>query len=555
MIKPLSKPQIIISIAVLAAIFFIPFLGRVHLFDWDEINFAECSREMIKTNDYSRVYINFMPFWEKPPMFFWMQSTAMKIFGVTEFAARFPNAICGIITLIVVFICGSRIYDKKFGVLWALTFGGSLFPNMYFKSGIIDPWFNLFTFLSLFNFIMYHWARNKFDKEGLVKNPVYYVIWSGIFMGLAVLTKGPVSLMVFLLSLGVYIIYNRFRFYFNWGHAILFLIVAAVVTSAWYGYESMKNGPLFISEFLKYQYRLLTTHDAGQKGFWGYHYVVLLIGCFPASLFAIPSFFKTNYSSRFDKDFKKWMQILFWVVTILFTAVQSRIIHYSSLAWFPLTFLAAYSFYKWDLKQMSYKKYVGVFVGILGGFISLFLLAFPYLAMNIKKFIPYVNDPFAKAMMQSDVYWSGIEGIAGLFLVISIVAGIRSLHKSNFQKAAWVFFGGTAIAIFLASAIIVPKVERYSQGAAIDFLIQRQGEDCYVNTLGYYSYAQLFYVRKEKPVNPNSYNELWLLTGNIDKPAYFVSKVDRIERYKKYTELKELYRKNGFIFLKRDIKK
>ena len=555
MTRPLSKPQIIIFIAVLAAIFFIPFLGRVHLFDWDEINFAECSREMIKMNDYSRVYINFMPFWEKPPMFFWMQSTAMKIFGVTEFAARFPNAICGIITLIVVFICGSRIYDKKFGVLWALAFGGSLFPNMYFKSGIIDPWFNLFTFLSLFNFIIYHWARNKFDKEGLVKNPQHYVIWAGIFMGLAVLTKGPVSLMVFLLSLGVYFIYNRFRFYFNWWHAILFLIVAAVVTSAWYGYETMKNGPSFIAEFLKYQYRLFSTHDAGQKGFWGYHYVVLLIGCFPASLFAIPSFFKTNYTSRFDKDFKKWMQILFWVVTILFTIVQSRIIHYSSLAWFPLTFLAAYSFYKWDLKQMSYKKYVGVFVGILGGFISLFLLAFPYLAMNIKKFIPYVNDPFAKAMMQSDVYWSGIEGIAGLFLLISIVAGLRSLNKNNFQKAAWIFFGGTAIAIFLASAIIVPKVERYSQGAAIDFLIQRQGEDCYVNTLGYYSYAQLFYVRKEKPVNPNSYNEQWLLTGNIDKPAYFVSKVDRIESYKKYTELKELYRKNGFIFLKRDVKK
>ncbi len=85
-------------------------------------------------------------------MFFWMQSTAMKVFGVNEFAARFPNAVCGIITLIVVFVCGSKIYNKKFGVLWALAFGGSLFPNMYFKSGIIDPWFNLFTFLSLYQF-------------------------------------------------------------------------------------------------------------------------------------------------------------------------------------------------------------------------------------------------------------------------------------------------------------------------------------------------------------------------------------------------------------------
>ncbi|MEO8764244.1 MAG: glycosyltransferase family 39 protein [Ginsengibacter sp.] len=551
----LSKPQIIIFISILAAIFFIPFLGRVHLFDWDEVNFAECSREMIKMNDYSRVYINFKPFWEKPPMFFWMQSTAMKVFGVTEFAARFPNAICGIVTLIVVFICGSKIYDRKFGVLWALAFGGSLFPNMYFKSGIIDPWFNLLTFLSLFNFILYHWARNGFDKEGLKERPIYYVIWSGIYMGLAVLMKGQVSLMVFLLSLGVYFIYNRFRFYFNWGHAILFLLVAALVTATWYGYETIKNGPWFIIEFLKYQYRLFSTHDAGQKGFWGYHYVVLLIGCFPASILAIPSFFKTNYGGRFDKDFKKWMQILFWVVTLLFTIVQSRIIHYSSLAWFPLTFLAAYSLYKWDLKQLVYKKYVGVFIAILGGFIALLLLAVPYIAINIKKLVPYVDDKFAKEMMQANVYWSGFEGIVGLLMIVSVVIGIRSLQKNHFQKAAWVLFGGTAIVIFLASVIIVPKVERYSQGAAIDFFIERQGEDCYVNTLGYYSYAQLFYVQKEKPVNPDSYDEQWLLTGHIDKPAYFVSKVDRIDRYKQYTALKELYRKNGFIFLKRDVPK
>jgi 4-amino-4-deoxy-L-arabinose transferase-like glycosyltransferase len=551
----LSRNQIIIFIAVLAALFFIPFLGRVHLFDWDEVNFAEASREMIKMHDYSRVYINFKPFWEKPPMFFWMQSTAMKIFGVTEFAARFPNALCGIVTLIVVFICGSKIYDKKFGLFWALAFGGSLFPNMYFKSGIIDPWFNLFTFLSLYNFILYHWARNKFDKEDLKKKPIYYVIWSGIFMGLAILTKGQVSLMVFLLALGVYFIYNRFRFYFNWWHAISFLIVAAAVTATWYGYETIKNGPWFIIEFLKYQYRLFTTHDAGQKGFFGYHYIVLLIGCFPASLLAIPSFFKTNYTSKFDKDFKKWMQILFWVVTILFTIVQSRIIHYSSLAWFPLTFLAAYSIYKWDLKQMNYKKYVGVFIAIIGGIISLFLLTLPYIAINLKQLVPYVKDKFANAMMQADVHWSGFEGIVGLLMIISIVIGIRSLNKNKFQKAAVVLFSGTAIVIFLASAIIVPKVERYTQGAAIDFFIQKQGEDCYVNTLGYFSYAQLFYVMKEKPTNPNSYDEQWLLTGDIDKPAYFVSKVDRIDKYKQYTELKELYRKNGFIFLKREVKK
>jgi hypothetical protein len=74
-----------------------------------------------------------------------------------------------------------------------------------------------------------------------------------------------------------------------------------------------------------------------------------------------------------------------------------------------------------------------------------------------------------------------------------------------------------------------------------------------VHTLGYKSYAQLFYTFKKKPTNENSYDEDWLLTGDIDKPVYFVSKVDRIAAFEKYTTLKELYRKNGFIFLKREL--
>ena len=541
-----------ILIAIVAAIFFIPFLGRVHLFDWDEINFAECSREMIKMDDYTRVYVNFLPFWEKPPMFFWMQSTAMKLFGVTELASRFPNAICGIITLVVVFLCGSRIYNKRFGLLWALAFGGSLFPNMYFKSGIIDPWFNLFTFLSLYFFILYHWKRNGFEQKSDSGKPLKNVLLSGIFMGLAVLTKGQVALMVFLMVLAVYFIYNRFRFYFGWGQAILFLLVALLVTFSWYGFETIKNGPWFITEFLKYQYRLFTTHDADQEGFLGYHYIVILIGCFPASLFALPSFFRTQYDSPKDKDFKKWMQFLFWVVTILFTIVQSRIIHYSSMAWFPVTFLAAYTINKWEGKKMDYKKYVGVACVIIGGIIAFVLTIVPFFAMNIKKLIPYVKDTFAQANMQAEVNWTGWESVIGLLLITFIFIGLYNLKNRFFFRAAWLFFGGTAIVVFLASAIIVPKIERYSQGAAIDFFIQKKGENCYVNVLGYKSYAQLFYTQKEKPTNKNSYSEEWLLTGNIDKPVYFVSRVDRIKNYTKYTELIELYRKNGFVFLRRD---
>lgn len=59
-----------LTIALLAALLFIPFIGQVHLFDWDEINFAESAREMIATGNYFSVQIDYAVFTEKPPLFF-----------------------------------------------------------------------------------------------------------------------------------------------------------------------------------------------------------------------------------------------------------------------------------------------------------------------------------------------------------------------------------------------------------------------------------------------------------------------------------------------------
>ena len=92
---------------LLSVVFFIG-LGNVHLFDWDEINFAESAREMIASGDYLRVQINFEPFWEKPPFFLWLQVGSMKLFGVNEFAARFPNAVFGFVYLISLYFIGKK---------------------------------------------------------------------------------------------------------------------------------------------------------------------------------------------------------------------------------------------------------------------------------------------------------------------------------------------------------------------------------------------------------------------------------------------------------------
>src|SRR6218665_85781 len=189
-----------------AAVLFIPFLGQVHLFDWDEVNFAECAREMLVTKNYLRVQIDFQPFWEKPPLFIWMQAFCMHLFGINEFAARLPNAIMGIVTLSTIFYIGKRVVSERMAWWWVLLYAGSWLPAFYFKSAIIDPTFNFFIFISFYQVFL---IRN--GAQGLL-----HALLAGAFLGMAVLTKGPVAILVALLSLTVYLILNKGFWGYKW---------------------------------------------------------------------------------------------------------------------------------------------------------------------------------------------------------------------------------------------------------------------------------------------------------------------------------------------------
>jgi 4-amino-4-deoxy-L-arabinose transferase-like glycosyltransferase len=201
--------------AALGALFFIPFLGGVHLFDWDEINFAEISREMMLMEEYTRIYINFQPFWEKPPLFFWNQAAAMYFFGVNEFSARLPNALIGIATLVLLFNIGKQLYSTRFGIIWAGVYFGSILPFLYFKSGIIDPYFNFFIFLGIYLFILFYWKKDKFEHIQLKRSSLTYLFAAGFFIGVGILTKGQVAYLIACLTFFVYWVYQRFRFYVN----------------------------------------------------------------------------------------------------------------------------------------------------------------------------------------------------------------------------------------------------------------------------------------------------------------------------------------------------
>ena len=540
-------------IALFAGIIYLPFLGGVHLFDWDEINFAEIAREMVVLDDYLRIHVNFIPFTEKPPLFFWMQALSMKAFGIGEYAARFPNAICGIVTLVYLYRLGERLIDTRFGWLWAGAFFGSILPTMYFKSGIMDPWFNLFIFLGIMNLIAFYWRKDEIDGSPFKNKKWKYLVMAGVFTGLGILLKGPVAYLITGLTLGIYWILLRFRFYINIKEVLIYTLIALAVTGLWYGVETIVHGPQFAIEFTIRQWTIFSTPDAGHAGFPGYHFVVLFVGCFPASIFLLRAHAKLNLSTANLIDMKKWMIILFWVVLILFTIVKSKIVHYSSMAYFPITFLAALTIYQMWSGKIAWKKWMGttmvVFVVIFGAII----IAFPWLGMNteIIKHL-FSKDPFALKNLDADVTWTGAESLAGVLFIAIVFAFLVFRKQGNWKKATITLFGGIGVFVFLTIILFIKKIEGYSQNAAIEFYISKQDCDCYVAPERFKSYGQLFYARPQPGMNEKHVDKEWLKTGNIDKDAYFVAKINKTDQLEKHDDIEFLYEKNGFTFWKRE---
>ncbi len=552
-------------ITVLTAVLFLPFLGQVHLFDWDEINFAECAREMLVTGEYLRPKINFAPFWEKPPLFIWFQALSMHFFGINEYAARLPNAICGITTLLTIYHLGKKLYDKIFGWFWVVSYLGSLLPHLYFKSGIIDPWFNLFIFLSLIFLIKAienskeQGAKSKEQNGNTINYKLstinYPLIIGGIFSGLAILTKGPVGFLIVALAWSAKLLIFRELSFFKIKQFVVFGCIALLTALTWFGVEILENGTWFVTEFITYTLRLAKTEDAGHGGFFGYHFVVLFFGCFPASIFALRSILR-GYNFMDEKvDFTRWMKVLFWVVLILFSIVQSKIVHYSSMCYLPLTFLSAISLKGfWDSDKSRVVQWVKVAITSVGVLLGLIIAAVPFLGQHIeilKKLAE--NDAFASKNMDAEVIWTNSHALIGLFLVAASLLFYFVLKRYGILRGIYFMFFSTAIFLQLVMVFYVKNIEAYSQRAAIDFYESKRSEDCYIQTFGFKSYAHLFYSRLKQPTNSNYFNASdWLLCGTkIDKPTYFVGKINDLEAMKEIETLEFLYEKNGFVFFKR----
>ncbi len=514
-------PYISLLLFIGGLLIFTPFLGSVHLFDWDEINFAEAAREMVLTGEYLRVHIDYQPFWEKPPLFLWMQALSMHVFGINEFAARFPNALCGALTLPLLFMIGRVLHDRMTGLLWTLMYAGSFLPHFYFKSGIIDPWFNLFIMLGIIIP-----SLPRFADRALLSSAL-----SGVAIGLAVLTKGPVAYLLAMMTFFVVLMFDVYsKKEKTIKKSILWLLQMSMFTALtaflWFGIEIMQNGTWFIEEFIRYQIRLFSTGDAGHSGPFYYHALILLIGCFPASFFALKKLFDRAEKPLHDR----LMMMLFWVTLILFSIVKTKIVHYSSLCYLPLTYIAALSI-KDILHRNSISKTMSISLGFGIVLWSILLLIVPIIGLNLQAILPSIRDEFAKMNLTAPIEWHGYELLIGIVYAIIAIIGLYFIasHR-NIGKGIITLGFSTIIALMTFLPVIAPKIEGYTQGSPIAFYESMKTRDVLIYPTAYKSYAHLFYSAKLPPKDFPNYvkpSDEDLMNGISEKPVFFMAKVKR----------------------------
>ena len=518
----------------ISLLLFIPFLGKVHLFDWDEINFAECAREMVTSGKYSTVTIDYLPFWEKPPLFIWMQALSMKIFGINEFAARFPNVVAALFTILTLIYHGAQHQNRKFGYWWAAFYIGSFLPNMYFHSGIIDPWFNLF----IFNSIAFYYL-------GTSKQRIPEFLFAGLFAGLAVMTKGPVAILLIAASVFLFHLITKFKSFPKFKYVVLTLITALVISLLWFFLLWISGNKAIITQFLDYQVRLFQTKDAGHGGPIYYHWVVLLLGCFPASFLALGSFFrKDSYQNPFNI-----MLFISGVFTlVLFSIVQTKIIHYSSFCYFFLTYFAALAVSKSEKANRISTWITLAYLALLASGIGVLVYIQVY-GHGITSYLT-IKDPFALANLQAAEPWNPIDFLPALIWLSAIAVGIYFMLTERLKQAILTLLVAVPIGILSIQATILPHIEQYTQRAAISFYESKAKQNVYLIPLGFKSYAHLFYGQVKPHHNKNRFNEAWICSDSTDLPVYYVARIPMHENYlKAYPNLKKLTMKNGFVFL------
>ena len=303
------------TLLLFAGVIFMCFfrLGSFTLFDVDEAVFAEATKEMVQSGDWITPTYDGENRYDKPIFFYWMMAASYKIFGINEFAARFPSALLGILLCVAVYFFVKYLHDEKKALYAVVSLAATIFFVAYSHAAVTDMALTFFITLSLFSFYL------SLRKEKFIYG--FYV-----FSAFAFLTKGLIGIILPLAIASIYLLITgglkSVNKLFNLKAILLFFAVSA----PWYVAETVVNGREFIQQFfIKHHFARYTSVISGHKGPVYYYIPVLLAGLFPWIAF-LPAGVRNTFKE--NKDMGLFAIIWFAVIFLFFSFSVTKLPDY-----------------------------------------------------------------------------------------------------------------------------------------------------------------------------------------------------------------------------------
>ena len=349
-------------------------LGKRALWEPDEGRYAEIPREMVVSGDYITPRLNGVKYFEKPPLFYWLQAGAIQILGVSEWSLRLWPVFFAVFGCLAVYAAGRRLYDRRTGVLAAAVLATN---PLYYELGravTLDMAVSVMMTVSLLAFLL-----GVERPPGRGRRTWMWACYA--FAAFATLTKGLIGFVLPGLVIAAWIAvmgeWRQLKKVYLLSGTAVFLIIAAPwhVIVAWinpeFGYF------YFVHEhFLRY---LTRVHDRYEP-VW-FFVPVLLVGFYPWTVFLVQTIkvnLPTSWAQR--QQHSREIFLLLWaaLVLVFFSLSNSKLVPYILPVLPPLALLIArYLAHMWNQRQevgMRAGFWLLFALGVLGG-VALVLVA------------------------------------------------------------------------------------------------------------------------------------------------------------------------------------
>lgn len=431
--------DLFIFLGLLLICYFVFFfnIGNYALMDVDETRYVSMARDMFHSKDFLTLYLNGEYFFEKPPLYFWGECLSFAIFGkINEFTARFPVALYGTLSTLIVYFTGKKIVSRRFGFISAVILATTLEFVMLAKFAILDIVVTTCVgFSVMFGFL------TQFVQD---KNKKYFWWLFYIFSGLAVMAKGiPGFVVPFAVMFFVTIANKTFKQVFRPQYILPGFLLFFLIVVPWHLIMFKIHDPLFFREYIIKHHleRFLNSNEINREQPFYFYFITVLWGLIPWVFSAIAvgitklkSFKKFAVENLSDRHkFLLFNVIAFAVTMLFFSSSSTKLITYILPVYFFTAFImgALWESYVFDEK---YKKPINLSVYILGG-ICIFA---------------GVVTCFAKYVLPAQVY-SDLLIIKWFCISLVIIFGISSIlcAVKNFRKGVFACY---ALLIIITSA-------------------------------------------------------------------------------------------------------